>query len=70
MTVADYHISSTWPLGWRRDRTASEAEADTAGRDREDELAAGVTGVVADHVGERGRWDRSIDGDGPGLELW
>jgi len=41
-----------------------------AGRDRDDELAAGIAGVVSDHVPECGRWDRSTQGDGPGLELW
>lgn len=51
-------------------RLLAEISRYAAGRDLEDELAAGIAGVVSDHVRERGRWDRSIEGDGPGLELW
>ena len=51
-------------------RLAVEVRRYIAGLDADDQLAAGIADVITDHVRELEAWDRWIELDGPGLELW
>lgn len=58
--------------GHRNDcgRLAAEVGRYVAGLAAEDQLAAGIAAVVTDPVRELEAWDRPIELDGPGLDLW
>ena len=51
-------------------RLAAEVSQYVAGLDADDQLAAGIAALVTDHVQELEAWDRPVELDGPGLELW
>ena len=51
-------------------RLAAEVGRYTAGLAADDQLAADIANVVTDHVRELEAWDRPIELDGPGLDLW
>ena len=65
------HPAETEP-GHREDcgRLAAEVSQYVAGLDADDQLAAGIARVVTDHVRGLEAWDRPIEPDGPGLDLW
>ncbi|MGH9152859.1 MAG: tyrosine-type recombinase/integrase [Acidimicrobiales bacterium] len=58
--------------GHREDcgRLAAEVSQYVAGLDADDQLSAGIARVGTNHVRELEAWDRPIELDGPGLELW
>ncbi|MGH9165674.1 MAG: hypothetical protein ACRDZW_09210 [Acidimicrobiales bacterium] len=58
--------------GHREDcrRLAAEVSRYVAGLDADDQLAAGIARVVTDHVRELAAWDRPVELDDPGLQLW
>ena len=51
-------------------RLAAEVGRYVAGLAADDHLAAGIVGVVTDHVRCLEAWDRPVELDGPGLDLW
>ena len=51
-------------------RLAAEVGRYVAGLAADDQLAAGIVGVVTDHVRGLEAWDRPIELDGLGLDLW
>lgn len=51
-------------------RLAAEVGRYVAGLAADDQLAAGIVGVVTDHVRGLEAWERPIELDGPGLDLW
>ena len=51
-------------------RLAAEASRYVAGLDADDQMAAGIAALVTDHVRQLEAWDRPVEVESPGLELW
>lgn len=52
------------------ERLAAEVGHYVAGVETDDEIAADLAALVTDHVRELKTWDRPVEVEGPGLELW
>lgn len=52
------------------ERLAAEVGRYVAGVEADDEIAADLAALVTDHVRELKTWDRPVEIEGPGLELW